>query len=781
MKAFLCITALIISGFAFSQQYSKVKIFTDQDGLKELANLGVAIDHGVQKSGVFFISDFSEHEIQIMKDHGFKVEILVEDMKVYSANRSLDKSLSKNVNCADEQIVLPTPPVNHYQNSTYAGFYKYQDMLDALDSMTAMYPNLITARTPISTFLSHENRPIYHVKISDNPNTDETSEPNVLYTAIHHAREPMSMSQTIFYMWYLLENYATDPEIQFLVDNTEMYFVPCINPDGYIHNQTNDPIGFGFHRKNKALVGTFNPGVDLNRNYSYLWNTAGVSTDVNSDIYPGTSAFSEPESQAIKWLVEQTGFKTAFNAHSYGEILLHPIGGDAAEFADHHDYFTDVSSYMCQFNGYNAQKATNLYAASGNSDDYFYKMDIGLLMKDTVFAMTPETGTDFWPPQSEIVPTCQAMIFPNLTLAHITHRYLITEDADPTYIGSLSGNFNHTVQRLGLETGAVDVYITPIQNIQTVGSAVSYDIGFHASSSGAFSYDLDPAIQFGEEIIYDLVTDYGAWQQHDTITKLYGALGVVSMENGNSSANWVGTWSTTSSEFYSPSMSFTESDGSDYSNLANEPYEYDFLIDLTTAEAALVSFYAKWDIELDYDYCQFQVSTNGGASWEGQCGLHTTAGLSGTFGGGVQPLGEPLWEGFSDWVYEEIDLSDYLGQTINVRFFFRSDNAITHDGFYFDDFQVMTKNPLSVNEQQLEVIAVPNPANDEFLLSTSALLSEGSIQVFDQSGKLMMEKVIDGQSTNMVLSTSNLPNGAYIVCVLSDGLIANPVKLIVMH
>ena len=50
--------------------------------------------------------------------------------------------------------------------------------------------------------MTHENNSIYHVKISDDPNTDDLTEPNVLYTAIHHAREPMSMSQTIFYMWF---------------------------------------------------------------------------------------------------------------------------------------------------------------------------------------------------------------------------------------------------------------------------------------------------------------------------------------------------------------------------------------------------------------------------------------------------------------------------------------------------------------------------------------------------------------------------------------------------
>ena len=67
MKARTLIAALLLTGISYAQQYSKVKIFTDQDGLKELASLGVAVDHGIQKKGVFFISDFSEAEIAIIE------------------------------------------------------------------------------------------------------------------------------------------------------------------------------------------------------------------------------------------------------------------------------------------------------------------------------------------------------------------------------------------------------------------------------------------------------------------------------------------------------------------------------------------------------------------------------------------------------------------------------------------------------------------------------------------------------------------------------------------
>lgn len=691
--------ALSVGVFANAQslKYSKVKIHTNSQGLQQLAELGVAIDHGEYKEDVFFISDFSEDEIQIMAQNGFQHDILIDDVKKYYVKRSATAS-PKNVTCSSTSsggYENPVVPTNFYTNSSYGGFLKYQDMLDQLDLMAATYPNLITVKTPISTFTTHQGRPIYHVKISDNPSSaDDATEPNVLYTAIHHAREPLSMAQTIFYMWYLLENYATSAEIQFLVNNTEMYFVPCINPDGYLRNESTDPNGGGMHRKNMAPVGTTNPGVDLNRNYSYGWGTTGVNFNENNDTYPGGPddgndySFSEPETQAMKWLIETYGFVSAFNAHTYGNTLLFPIGTTSGEFADHHDYFSDLSSHMCSHNGYFPQKSSGLYPASGDSDDYAYKVDIGVGMKDTIYAITPEIGSDFWPASSEVIPSCQDMVFPNLILSHMAHKYLVVNDADPSTVAALTGNFNHNVQRLGVENGAVTVSITPLLNIQSVGSGIVYDLDMRESSSGSISFSLNPAINFGDEIKYILNTEYGTWTHMDTITKTYGALNLQYFENGSSTANWIGNWNTTTSEFYSPSSSFTDSPSGNYNNNSTRTYEFDQDIDLTTATAASASFYAKWTIESDYDYCQFQVSTNGGSTWIGQCGNYTVEGSSTPWNNSVQPNGEPVYEGSSNWVFEEINLSDYLGQVIRVRFILEADGGVTEDGFYFDDFSI---------------------------------------------------------------------------------------------
>lgn len=786
MRNSILILFVLLGTFSYSQQYSRVKIFTDAAGLGRLAELGLPVDHGTYKLNTFFISDFSTDDIQKMEENGFTYEILIDDVKKYYVHQNLspESETVKNASCSGSGggagDFVPEVPTN-FNYGTMGGYLKYQEMLDELDAMAAQYPSLITVRAPISTFLTVENRPIYHVKISDNALTDET-EPEVLYTAIHHAREPLSMSQTIFYMWYLLENYNTNDEVKYLVDNTEMFFVPCINPDGYIYNETTDPNGGGMHRKNRRNVGTSNKGVDLNRNYSYGWGTTGTTTtDMNSDTYCGSGPFSEAETQAMRWLCQNHNFISAFNAHTYGNTLLHPIGTTDAEFADHHDYFTDLTEHMVEYSGYFPQKSSGLYPASGDSDDYMYKVDVGVGSKDTIFAMTPEIGSDFWPSQSEIIPTCQDMVFTNLVLSHMTHKYVLVEDTDPSTVETMTGNFNHSAFRLGLEDGAVTVTIEPLLNIQSVGSSLSHDLAIRETAAGAVSYVLDPAIQFGDEIKYVLKTDNGLWVRTDTITKTFGALTLQFTDDATSNANWTGSWGTTSTQYVSPSKSFTDSNTGDYQNDANKTYTFNQTIDLTDALAAGISYYAKWEIETDYDYCQFQVSTDNGVSWIGQCGLYTSNGNSAN--GSVQPNNEPVYEGTqSSWVLEEINLSDYLGQMIKVRFKLESDGGVRMDGFYFDDFKISYNlDDAGIDENMFVALASPNPANTYAYISFSKVIASGEVKVIDQNGKIVQSHKINEQTNKIVLNTAELPQGVYTIHVMNANTMSKPVKMVVVH
>ncbi len=694
----LLFAVFVLFSNGFSQQlgtYSRVKINSDDQGLQFLSSQGVTIDHGVHKEGLYFISDFSHSEIEIMQANNFNIEILIPDVVAYYEQILAEPATSTsnhNANCAGAGASGTNPYINpvtpsHFNLGTMGGYLKYSEMLAELDEMAATYPTLISVKAPISNFLTHQNRPLYYVRISDNPTVDE-GEPKVLYTAIHHAREPMALMETIFYMWYLLENYGTNDEVTYLVNHLQLYFVPCINPDGYVYNETTNPNGGGMWRKNRRNNGGGVYGVDLNRNYSYGWGTTGTSNNTSNDTYCGPSAFSEPETQAMRWLVQNNHFITAFNAHTYAEDILFPIGTTTAEFAPHHNWFQDESNHQVQYNGYTAMKSSALYPASGDSDDYMYKVDIGVGQKDTMFVHTPEVGTAFWQPSNEIIPTSAEMLFPNLVLAHLARVYAISSDTDPNMIANINGNFNHSIKRLGREAGPVTVSITPIQNIASVGNSVTYTLVQQQTSTGAISYSLNPSIQFGDQIIYVLETNNGLWIKRDTIYKTFGALTSQVVENATSTANWTGNWSTTTSTFVSPSRSFTDSPTGNYGNNTNKTYTYVPAVDLTNASSAMVRFYAKWNLEADYDYVQFLVSTDNGTTWIPQCGNYTVTGTNAN--GSVQPNNQPVYEGVqSAWVLEEINLSDYLGQVIKFRFKLGSDGGTVADGYYFDDFEIL--------------------------------------------------------------------------------------------
>ena len=203
-----------------------------------------------------------------------------------------------------------------------------------LDTLKKLFPSLITTKQSLGT--SIENRPVYMVKISDNPIIDE-EEPEVLYTALHHAREPESMMQMFYFMYYLLENYNSDPSVQFLVNNRAMYFIPVVNPDGYEYNRSTNPNGGGMWRKNRRNNGRAF-GVDLNRNYgpNNYWNApnGGSSTSPSSDTYRGTAPFSEPETQIIKNFLASRKIKNALNYHTYSNLLIYPYGALSFETPD---------------------------------------------------------------------------------------------------------------------------------------------------------------------------------------------------------------------------------------------------------------------------------------------------------------------------------------------------------------------------------------------------------------------------------------------------------------
>ncbi len=751
--------------FAQNSPYSKVKIWLLDHSYEELNNLRIAIDHGSHKNDVWFITDLSSDELNQVREAGFTVDVLIDDVKDYYQSRNTIPS-AKAANaqsCGSTGFEIPT--VENYANGSMGGFFTYQEMLDNLDSMSAKYPNLISTRAPIDTFSSIENRPIYWLRISNTPNTDDFSKPEIMYSALHHAREPASMQQLIYYMWYVLENYDTNDELAYIVNNVEMYFVPCINPDGYIYNELTDPNGGGMHRKNRRNVGNSNKGVDLNRNYSYQYGGTGTSTNPNSDTYKGTGAFSEPETQAMEWFTINHNFSISLNYHSYADALLFPWGYEDDFQCPDHDLFTNLTNYMVRENNYDNYQSSLLYEAAGDSDDWAYGEQND---KPKVFAMTPEVGSNndgFWPSSQNILGICRENVFQNYAAAKsLLDAYELTDlssniFSDPNF--SLAFEF----QRLGLQNAtytlnlvSIDATISNVNNPQQI-SGLDFGERYPVTFSGTI--DLSSVQNNTVTFVVQLAT--GSYTSLDTIVKFFGDTQVVFEGDNGTMAAWesTGDWGLDNDAYSAPS-SIGDSPAGNYSNnetntLVSKP------INLQLAEVAIAEFFAKWNIEKAYDYAQISASVDGNV-WTPLCGNFTV------IGNDNQDEDEPLYDGVQDvWVKESIDLSDFIGETIQLRFRLVSDQFTREDGFNFDDFKVVTigGDPTGIQDLvESQIKLYPNPSKDELTIeSDSELIEEVHIQ--NVLGQVVLRK--DWKGNKLQLNLSFLPTGSYFALFKNEG------------
>ncbi len=261
------------------------------------------------------------------------------------------------------------PPPGGSINGAY---HSYRELETDLLALQQKYPGLAKV---FDIGDSLEKRNIYALKISANVAFDE-DEAEVLFLGCHHAREWISVEVPFLFGRYLLENYATDPEAKRLVDRSEVWIVPLVNPDGLeytIHV-------YRYWRKNRRdnKDGTY--GVDLNRNYGYKWGTSnnGSSPDPASEIYRGLQAFSEPETKAIRDFFLKKYFQGMITYHSFSQSIMYPWGY-TVQAPDKEPLLRDIAARIAaliqEVNGrsYNFGPAgQTLYLTNGDTVDWTF-------------------------------------------------------------------------------------------------------------------------------------------------------------------------------------------------------------------------------------------------------------------------------------------------------------------------------------------------------------------------------------------------------------------------
>ncbi|KAI4461253.1 protease m14 carboxypeptidase [Holotrichia oblita] len=134
----------------------------------------------------------------------------------------------------------------------------------------------------------------------------DTTLPNVKLIGNMHGNEVVGRELLLHFIEHMLERYANDDDITWLLDNTIVHIMPSMNPDGFEAIKRNDG------RACMETEGRENAeGVDLNRNFP--------------DYYKGMRGELQPEAEAIVRWMNKTSFVLSAALHGGALVANYPF------------------------------------------------------------------------------------------------------------------------------------------------------------------------------------------------------------------------------------------------------------------------------------------------------------------------------------------------------------------------------------------------------------------------------------------------------------------------
>jgi carboxypeptidase T len=286
-----------------------------------------------------------------------------------------------------------------------AGYHTVQTLEQDLRQLEEKHPEIAELHQ-IGT--SVENRPIWALRIGARKAVGNVRK--LLFMGCHHAREWIAVEVPYLLAEHLVNN-ASQKVIKGWLSKGEFWVAPMVNPDGHEHSRTTERLW----RKNRRKNADDTIGVDPNRNYGYMWGTLNVPTSSHvpaDETYIGPSAFSEPETRAIRDLVAQQKFRGVITYHSYSQLILYPWGytnhpiADVADRTQMSDLARRMQKLIKAQSGrvYTAEQSSQLYPTAGDTTDYTYGT---YKIPSFTIELRPTSAAEggFILPASEIEPT----------------------------------------------------------------------------------------------------------------------------------------------------------------------------------------------------------------------------------------------------------------------------------------------------------------------------------------------------------------------------------------
>ncbi|HEY0005509.1 MAG TPA: M14 family zinc carboxypeptidase [Pyrinomonadaceae bacterium] len=290
----------------------------------------------------------TEEQIQQVRDAGFEVEVagdLTEEARQRRAEVSRTNRFSALTTVKDfeafyagthealaRSAVLPPP---------FTGYLNVDEVESALKSLPAFYPDLVTLiKLPNKTAEKRESNAV-RIRAGS-----KQKRRGVLFIASVHAREWGGSDICVNFIHQILLAYKyfsplvfggkiyTPLQVKAIMENLELFVFPDVNPDGKAYSQSDDPnkpIQGDWWRKNRTPFPAKNAvGVDLNRNFNFIWDETIHCSDDPTDIqYKGPQAASEPETKNVAYLLQTyPNIRYFVDIHSYASVIAYRWGDD---------------------------------------------------------------------------------------------------------------------------------------------------------------------------------------------------------------------------------------------------------------------------------------------------------------------------------------------------------------------------------------------------------------------------------------------------------------------
>jgi hypothetical protein len=274
-----------------------------------------------------------------------------------------------------------------------------------------------------------------------------------------------------------------DLDMLHLLLSRQLWFILVVNPDGYARNEQKRMWAqHATGQRKNARAGcsqTLDTGVDLNRNYDVCFDhdNLGSNPNVCAEDYRGPHPFSEPETQAVRAIVEDRGrdFSAALNYHSFGRYFNIPFACESLGTAsgENASLFDALASEMARYNQFQygqPWKDSNLYTVNGETSDWMWNAH-------GIFAMSPEVGPDFsvsselgfWPPRDQVPALSTELHYSNLHLARVSGP-VYTLDVSKIEVKPDSVGIELIISNVGLRSDLSDVEVIAARSLDGAGA-----------------------------------------------------------------------------------------------------------------------------------------------------------------------------------------------------------------------------------------------------------------------------------------------------------------------